>query len=116
MYYIKLITKRTFENRGRKPGRGQPECLSRKPHCRSAHALPKHNANTRFEHVANTCYEHLVNTLRTLGFLRIMRPGSVIGTQQQFLVDQEPTMHEAARHQKFWRVCCVGSYIVTDVY
>ena len=45
-----------------------------------------------------------------------MRPGSVIGTQQQFLVDQEPTMHEAARHQKFWRVCCVGSYIVTDVY
>jgi len=30
-----------------------------------------------------------------MGWLRVLRPGSVIGKQQQFLVDQEPTMARA---------------------
>lgn len=52
------------------------------------------------------CYlmkHHGFSALEALGYIRVCRPGSVIGPQQNFIIAQEPRMRAAAA--RFQRVC-----------
>lgn len=38
-----------------------------------------------------------------IGWIRIARPGSILGPQQQFLIEQQPKMRERGKTSKIWR-------------